>query len=380
MLGKVGSGKSSLLSAILAEMHRESGDISLCPSALQTGVGFAGQEAWLQHATVRDNILFGKPLNRDLYDAVVHACALTEDLKVIPDTLVDFHSHFSDEQCLRQNLRIWDVIRFLPQVLPAGDQTEVGENGVTLSGGQKARIALARSVYQVRREAACSCHTGVKGRPRKNDKMLVCFQEKDVYFLDDPLAAVDAHVAAHMYTYCIRGLLREKTVVLCTHHTKYLKDTDLVIVMDHGQIAQSGTRRKMRSTLLSVGRVLFWHAMLLLTCKHEKENNFQFSSTGPPVKVLHKVDMESVLDGSESRKEGKSEDEDPSEEGGGLVQDEEKDTGVVKLDVYRSYWYAVGACLSPLVLFSLFLMQGTCVNPKMISTGIIKFPSPGLIK
>lgn len=79
--------------------------------------------------------------------------------------------------------------------------TEVGENGVTLSGGQKARLSLARAVYQ----------------------------DKEVYLLDGPLAAVDAHVASHLYTHCILGLLREKTRIVCTHHLGFLRNADRII-------------------------------------------------------------------------------------------------------------------------------------------------------
>lgn len=82
VIGKVGSGKSSLLNAILAEMQKQSGRVSLCPTTLSAGVGLVAQEAWIQHATVRDNILFGKPYNRTFYEATIHACALSEDLKV----------------------------------------------------------------------------------------------------------------------------------------------------------------------------------------------------------------------------------------------------------------------------------------------------------
>ena len=87
------------------------------------------------------------------------------------------------------------------KILPAGDMTEVGENGVTLSGGQKARLSLARAVYQ----------------------------DKEIYLLDGPLAAVDAHVANHLYTHCILGLLREKTRILCTHHVGFLRNADCII-------------------------------------------------------------------------------------------------------------------------------------------------------
>ncbi|KAJ7321461.1 Multidrug resistance-associated protein 7 [Desmophyllum pertusum] len=176
VIGKVGSGKSSLLAAITAEMGKRLGEVFI--RKLERGFGLAAQEPWIQHGTVKENILFGKPFDVEKYNAVIYACALVEDL----------------------------------QILPAGDETEIGENGVTLSGGQKARVALARAVYQ----------------------------DKEIYLLDDPLAAVDAHVAAHLFHHCIMGLLQTKTRILCTHHTHFLSAADLVVVMEHGAVVLTG--------------------------------------------------------------------------------------------------------------------------------------------
>jgi ATP-binding cassette subfamily C (CFTR/MRP) protein 10 len=120
VVGKVGAGKSSLLAAITAEMKIYRGQISVVD--LNEGFGLVPQEPWIQFATLRDNILFGLPYEVDKYNEVVFACALQQDI----------------------------------QSLPAGDMTEVGENGVTLSGGQKARISLARAVYQVLTHSHCN--------------------------------------------------------------------------------------------------------------------------------------------------------------------------------------------------------------------------------
>ena len=112
IIGKVGSGKSSVLSSILGELNKISGMIAV--DWPFSGIGYVQQEPWLQKGSVKDNILFGKMYQQEWYDAVIDACALKEDLKQF------YH----------------------------GDQTNVGENGSMLSGGQKARIALARAVYQ----------------------------------------------------------------------------------------------------------------------------------------------------------------------------------------------------------------------------------------
>ena len=112
IIGKVGSGKSSVLSSILGELNKISGMIAV--DWPFSGIGYVQQEPWLQKGSVKDNILFGKMYQQEWYDAVIDACALKDDLKQF------YH----------------------------GDQTNVGENGSMLSGGQKARIALARAVYQ----------------------------------------------------------------------------------------------------------------------------------------------------------------------------------------------------------------------------------------
>ncbi|GJQ72625.1 hypothetical protein Trydic_g14732, partial [Trypoxylus dichotomus] len=127
VVGQVGAGKSSLISAFLGEMVKSSGRVNTVGS-----IAYVSQQAWIQNATLQNNILFGKPLNKKLYDQVVEACALNPDF----------------------------------EMLPGGDQTEIGEKGINLSGGQKQRVSLARAVYA----------------------------DTDVYFLDDPLSAVDSHV------------------------------------------------------------------------------------------------------------------------------------------------------------------------------------------
>ncbi|KAI5710558.1 hypothetical protein M8J75_009674 [Diaphorina citri] len=160
--GPVGSGKSSLLMAICGEIDKQSGVLGLGPDEMENGFSLVTQTPWLQHGTVRDNILFGLPYDETFYNTVLEACALKSDL----------------------------------QTLPGGDLAWVGEGGLTLSGGQKARLSLARAVYQ----------------------------NKDIFLLDDILAALDATVASHVFSQCVQKLLlgRGKTVVMATHLTQYL--------------------------------------------------------------------------------------------------------------------------------------------------------------
>ena len=146
-MGQVGAGKSSLLSALLGEMHRmnEKGSMSI-----DGRVAYVPQQAWIQNATVRSNILFGKAFDQAKYDRVVDACAMR----------VDF------------------------DIMAHGDRTEIGDKGINLSGGQKQRISLARALYS----------------------------DADIYVLDDPLSAVDAHVGKSIFENVIGpdGLMKNK--------------------------------------------------------------------------------------------------------------------------------------------------------------------------
>ncbi|CAH1794809.1 unnamed protein product, partial [Owenia fusiformis] len=176
VVGTVGSGKSSLLAAMLGEMEKNNGKVNVKGS-----VAYVPQQAWIQNCTLKDNILFGAETNQDSYDKIIEACALTQDL----------------------------------QMLPGGDQTEIGEKGINLSGGQKQRVSLARAVYS----------------------------DNDIYLLDDPLSAVDSHVGKHIFEKVIgpEGYLKNKTRVLVTHGIGFLPQVDQIIVLEQGQIREMGS-------------------------------------------------------------------------------------------------------------------------------------------
>ncbi|XP_063974569.1 multidrug resistance-associated protein 1 isoform X1 [Diachasmimorpha longicaudata] len=180
IVGTVGSGKSSLVSAFFGEMYRLSGRVNTRGS-----IAYVSQQAWIQNATMQDNILFGRAFDKTLYNKVIEACALVLDI----------------------------------EMLPAGDQTEIGEKGINLSGGQKQRVALARAVYS----------------------------DSDVYFLDDPLSAVDSHVGKHIFENVIgpNGMLKKKTRVLVTHGITYLPEVDNIVVLKDGEITESGTYKQL---------------------------------------------------------------------------------------------------------------------------------------
>ncbi|XP_009076870.1 PREDICTED: multidrug resistance-associated protein 7 [Acanthisitta chloris] len=268
VVGKVGSGKSSLLAAITGELIKQGGRVYVYD--LEQGFGLATQEPWIQFTTVRENILFGREYHAQLYEEVVEACALSEDLNI----------------------------------LPAGDQTEVGENGVTLSGGQKARLALARAVYQ----------------------------EKEIYLLDDPLAAVDADVAKHLMQKCILGVLKHKTRILCTHRTECLEKADALLLIDNGRIVKTGTPADILPLVEAFPNVYI-------------EGQEAHTSLAPDEQ------------GQEEAIEAEA--EEPTQNSSLIHKEEEKKEGAVAFQVYKAYWLAVGTCWALSILFSLLLMQAS---------------------
>ncbi len=129
--------------------------------------------------SIRDNILFGKPLNKARYINTILACQLEKDL----------------------------------EILPAGDMTEIGEKGINLSGGQKARVSLARAVYA----------------------------DSDIVLMDDPISALDANVRKQIFKQVFQGLLASKTRILVTHAVDFLHLADKIIVMNQGEVQAVGT-------------------------------------------------------------------------------------------------------------------------------------------
>ncbi|KAI4565334.1 hypothetical protein MJT46_009677 [Ovis ammon polii x Ovis aries] len=174
VVGPVGAGKSSLLRAVLGELPPSQGQV-----IVHGRIAYVPQQPWVFSGTVRSNILFGKKYEEDRYEEVIKACALEEDLQFLED----------------------------------GDQTLIGDRGTPLSEGQKARVSLARAVYQ----------------------------DADIYLLDDPFSAVDAGVSRHLFEQCICQALREKITILVTHQWQYLKAASWILILKGGTIVQCGT-------------------------------------------------------------------------------------------------------------------------------------------
>ncbi|XP_063918456.1 probable multidrug resistance-associated protein lethal(2)03659 isoform X3 [Zophobas morio] len=179
-VGTVGSGKTSLINVILQELALDRGTLSI-----KGRISYASQEPWLFATTIKENILFGLPLDSEKYNEVVKVCALSHDFTL----------------------------------LPFGDKSVVGDKGITLSGGQKARISLARTVYR----------------------------NADIYILDDPLAAVDASVGKQLFEQCISGYLKDKCVILATHQIQYLQKSDWIYLLKGGRVVAEGDYEHIRN-------------------------------------------------------------------------------------------------------------------------------------
>uniref|UniRef100_A0A8D1B2R6 ATP-binding cassette sub-family C member 8 n=1 Tax=Sus scrofa TaxID=9823 RepID=A0A8D1B2R6_PIG len=243
IVGQVGCGKSSLLLATLGEMQKISGAVfwnSSLPDS-ETGedpsperetaadadvrkrgpVAYASQKPWLLNATVEENITFESPFNKQRYKMVIEACSLQPDI----------------------------------DILPHGDQTQIGERGINLSGGQRQRISVARALYQ---------HT-------------------NVVFLDDPFSALDVHLSDHLMQAGILELLRDdkRTVVLVTHKLQYLPHADWIIAMKDGTIQREGTLKDFQRSECQ----LFEHWKTLMNRQDqelEKETVMERKATEPP--------------------------------------------------------------------------------------------------
>ncbi|CAG5119030.1 unnamed protein product [Candidula unifasciata] len=300
IVGTVGSGKSSLLSAILGDMKKMEGTVSV-----RGTVAYVPQQAWIQNDSVRNNILFGQPMNTELYNKCLDACALRPDLVM----------------------------------LPAGDRTEIGERGINLSGGQKQRVSLARAVYA----------------------------QADIYLLDDPLSAVDSHVGQHIFDHVIghAGLLQGKARVLVTHGIQYLAFTDHIIVMSEGQVSEAGHYERLLSHKGDFARLISTFLtqendndnaqneelqelkqQVLRTLSETEDEGESSELPVSPKDILKHLSftVSQIIEHSEiSKEEGKGKTlVHQSSEQSGLIEEETVGVGNVKFGVFKEYIKSVG--------------------------------------
>ncbi|KAG1678222.1 Multidrug resistance-associated protein 1 [Nymphon striatum] len=330
VVGQVGSGKSSLIGSILGELTKQNGHVNVKGS-----IAYVPQQAWIQNATAKDNILMYKQLNQDFYDKIVESCALKSDF----------------------------------EMLPTGDETEIGEKGINLSGGQKQRISIARAL----------------------------FHKSDIYLMDDPLSAVDAHVGKHIFEEVIgpNSLLKGKTRLLVTHGVSYLPQCDMIVVLKDGKISESGSYKQL---VCNKGAFSEFIVQYLADDKHICEEELEeldkiisqvpvapeikrqfsrqisksesetssFSPNSPNKRSLLEDDVSigSRYRRSSSRSVSVENEKKPAVkvEKNKLIEAEKMETDGVKFSVYSAYMKRVGYFMSCMIFFFWLVSQACAVG------------------
>lgn len=315
VVGETGSGKTSLLMGLLGEMNLQKGtiyvpsinakdDLVVDPNTNFTrSIAYCSQSAWLLNDTVRNNILFSEPFDKERYDAVIDACGLTRDL----------------------------------EILVGGDQTEIGEKGLSLSGGQKQRVSLARALYS----------------------------KANTLLLDDCLSAVDSHNALWIYENCITGdLMKNRTCVLVSHNIALtLKRADWCVLMENGKVKGQGPPLDLFNQGLLGDDDLLKNSILSASSNHLVELNVEGSEKKHGIdlsKLGDNKDGEETADGENAAIKKPVEVTDESKKSKGkLVQSEGKSDGVVKLEVYAWYIKVFGGIPIVLALCSVFMVANS---------------------
>ncbi|KAJ3794827.1 multidrug resistance-associated ABC transporter [Lentinula aff. detonsa] len=269
IIGRVGSGKTSILQALIGEMRKLSGEVQLGGS-----VAYVAQTPWIKNATVRDNIMFGHPEDTSRLSGIIHACSLTQDLDVLPN----------------------------------GERTMIGEKGVNISGGQKARISLARAAYS----------------------------DSDIVLLDDPLSAVDAHVGKDVLENCLlSGPLADKTRILVTHALHFLDKTDYIYIVEEGAIKEQGTYQDLVKNSDTFASLMSAYMQNMSTRASATSNK-------------RELNIKKLIN-------------DP------LIQTEERNIGAVTWATYKQYFdFSGGTGWVPLIFGLLVLMQSCQVATTLL--------------
>ncbi|XP_065424855.1 ATP-binding cassette sub-family C member 9 isoform X5 [Chrysemys picta bellii] len=281
IVGQVGCGKSSLLLAILGEMQTLEGKVLWNKN--RYSVAYAAQKPWLLNATVEENIIFGSPFNKQRYKAVTDACSLQPDI----------------------------------DLLPFGDQTEIGERGINLSGGQRQRICVARALYQ----------------------------NTNIVFLDDPFSALDIHLSDHLMQEGILKFLQEdkRTLILVTHKLQYLPHADWIIAMKDGYVLREGTLKDIQTKDVE----LYEHWKTLMNRQdQELEKDMETDQT-----TLERKTLRRAMYPRESKAQLEDEDEEEEEE----EDDDDNMSTVMRLRT-KMPWRTCWRYLTSGGFFLLFLM------------------------
>ena len=295
IIGEVGSGKTSLVQAILNNL------ISLTPRSTKLivngSISYVSQESWIQNTTVQNNILFSRDLDVDKYENILRLCELKQDLSV----------------------------------LVGGDFTEIGEKGVNLSGGQKARISIARAMYS----------------------------DGDIYIFDDPISALDAHVGKNIMINCIAGYLKNKTRILVTHALQYTSFADRIIYMKNGEINWVGK-------YTDLIKESFYADILEKVKNIEEEAKKKDTSNGSTDNSRENGKKDKDADEISVGSVGSTMSSDAKKQIKRITKDEGKETGTIDKKVYFAYFeYIGGLCLIFSLLFALISWQVLRVGSDM---------------
>ncbi|AMD21977.1 HFR122Cp [Eremothecium sinecaudum] len=269
--GAIGAGKTSLLNALAGLMTKTAGSLNVNGNVLFCGY------PWVQNATVRENVTFGSPFDEERYKEVIRACSLRSDL----DTF------------------------------PGGDYTEIGERGITLSGGQKARINLARCVYK----------------------------ESDIYLFDDIFSAVDSRVGSHIMEECIIKRLHNKTRIIATHQIHLAKDASKIIFLDNDGSVEVGTIDELRASNSNFAKLLELSSVTKHDESEPKEKWQPFNLEDAKANTSSKlIKMKSAVSATDSL--SMFDVHDDFEARGRLIEAEARGTNGIPFSVYKKYLLA----------------------------------------
>ncbi|CAK8987886.1 ABC transporter C family member 2 (ABC transporter ABCC.2) (AtABCC2) (ATP-energized glutathione S-conjugate pump 2) (Glutathione S-conjugate-transporting ATPase 2) (Multidrug resistance-associated protein 2) [Durusdinium trenchii] len=285
IVGATGAGKSSLLQALLGEMPKE--DSGAAEVSHQKPLSFLPQQPWIFNATVRQNILFGEPYSEAHYAECLRCCSLNSDL----------------------------------EQLASGDQTRVGEKGVALSGGQKARVCLARACYRL--------------------------HSSSIFLLDDPYSALDAHVAKSVHEDAILGLLGKKTRIVAMNRLEFASSCDLLLVLEDGKISAMGPYDVLRRS----SRIL---KGLLRAQGLEPEHSGESPTSDPSPRLDAAPPLLARATSGEGARPVATEETEEMEGGAKEDTEEERATGQVKKEVFFYYLRSMGGCRTVSLLVALY--------------------------
>ncbi|GFY57332.1 multidrug resistance-associated protein 5 [Trichonephila inaurata madagascariensis] len=263
--------------------------------AVRGSIAYVPQQPWILNASLRENILFGQLFSSKRYYEAVYACGLPEDIAA----------------------------------LPAGDQTELGETGANISGGQRQRISLARAQYA----------------------------DKDLYLLDDPLSAVDNQIGKHIFQHCIKGALKEKSILLVTHQLQYLQECDSILFMRDGTIMEQGTHQELMASdsgYASLIQMLSKDDNLRMDTSEDRKSisSEENTESTPSHSRLNSPTLSSVSD---------LEDTDTCCDGQ-LTTEEKIKTGSISYSTYISYILAAGGFIVCALVLVWFILQAISIE------------------